>query len=118
MPIGQLFLRRELGYCIRLSYGVVYFGLKKRCIDARDKTSEQATTLICGKGLHSRSSLFNHPVKHAILRVVQETQGVHGYEDLSNSGRYHFFIRCPQPFYTQSSLKLGSQPISKANRPQ
>lgn len=100
-----------------LSYGVVYFGLKKRCVDARDKTVNQATTLICGKGLHSHSSLFNHPVKHAILKVVQETQGVYGYEDLSNSGRYHFFIRCHQPHYTQSSLKLG-QPVSEANRPQ
>ncbi|KTD60544.1 PPR repeat protein [Legionella sainthelensi] len=79
-----------------LSFGMVYFGLKRRVkqeMDANHFISR--LTLIYGKGIHSSSREEIHPVKCAVWRVVSELsgQGISGQENKSNSGVFELSLR-------------------------
>ncbi|WP_225316670.1 hypothetical protein [Legionella longbeachae] len=79
-----------------LSFGLVYFGLKRRVLQEMDASHSISTlTLIYGKGLHSSSRDEIHPVKRAVWRVVSELsgQGISGQENKRNSGVFELSFR-------------------------
>ncbi|CAM3470344.1 PABP-interacting PAM2 motif-containing protein [Legionella longbeachae] len=79
-----------------LSFGLVYFGLKRRVLQEMDASHSISTlTLIYGKGLHSSSRDGIHPVKRAVWRVVSELsgQGISGQENKRNSGVFELSFR-------------------------
>jgi tetratricopeptide (TPR) repeat protein len=55
----------------RLSFGTVYFWLNEELPKLSENTS---IILICGKGLHSKKDEEIHPVKQAVLKVLQENR--------------------------------------------
>ncbi|VEB37162.1 PPR repeat protein [Legionella sainthelensi] len=102
-----------------LSFGMVYFGLKRRVkqeIDANHFISR--LTLIYGKGIHSSSREEIHPVKCAVWRVVSELsgQGISGQENKSNSGVFELSIRpvSSQPNASNSHRLFASKPNPNA----
>lgn len=99
-----------------LSYGEVYFGLKRRLkIELANINSPEINLqIIYGRGLHSHTSFAAgyHPLKEAVIRLMQEmsTQGVSGEESPDNPGRFALKIkRSVQSSQQQSSaLTLNS----------
>jgi len=81
-----------------LSYGEVYFGLKRRLNTEVKKINagEINLPIIYGRGLHSyaRFSASVHPLKEAVIRVMGEmsAQGVSGKENTDNPGRFDLII--------------------------
>ncbi|WP_242602452.1 hypothetical protein [Legionella rowbothamii] len=101
-----------------MSFGMVYFGLKSRVQqEMKAKDSISALTLIYGKGLHSSCSGEEiHPVKQAVLRVVDELsdQGVSGQENRTNQGVFELSI---QPRQVQSNTFNPNHFISPGLNP-
>lgn len=105
-----------------LSYGMVYFGLKKRIqkeINASDLGLIKLT-LIYGQGLHSRSSCVEktHALKQAVNRLVQDmlTAGVSGQEDQQNRGRFELTIRPKSPQNNLNQHALFNRVLSTKPR--
>jgi len=105
-----------------LSYGEVYFGLKRRLENELKNTNHTAITLqiIYGRGLHSHASFAAaaHPLKEAVIRVVQEmsAQGVSGKENQYNVGCLNLMIdshvqsaRHQSSALTQNSIFLNTR---------
>ena len=82
-----------------LSFGEVYFGLKRRLqTELNDANSAPINLkLIYGKGLHSHASyaLGTHPLKEAVDRVIQDMSalGVSGKECQNNPGLFNLMIK-------------------------
>ena len=81
-----------------LSYGEVYFGLKRRLNTELKNTSSSIINLqiIYGRGLHSHTNFATsiHPLKEAVIRIIRElsAQGVSGTENQDNAGRFNLMI--------------------------
>ncbi|PJD96810.1 MAG: hypothetical protein CK423_00005, partial [Legionella sp.] len=81
-----------------LSYGEVYFGLKRRLSNELKNinSSEIKLQIIYGRGSHShaRFAASEHPLKEAVKRMIEEmsAQGVSGQENPDNPGRIDLII--------------------------
>ena len=93
-----------------LSYGEVYFGLKRRFeAELRHLRAEPIKLeLIIGKGLHSHAAVDvsgAHPIKQAVDRLLQELSfGVTGIADKTNPEIMRVLITGPRP---RASVVLG-----------
>ncbi len=106
-----------------LSFGEVYFGLKRRLKTELENTSSAPVNLeiIYGQGLHRQASLVAgvHPLKEAAMRVIQEmpAQAVLGTERSNNPGIFDIMIHPPtQSVRHQSSALTQNSVFPSAGR--
>jgi len=75
-----------------LSFGSAYFWLKKEMEELLlNSTDTVSITFIYGKGLNSRTNEETHPMKHVVLKMVQDMKNNISYcnEIEDNTGRFH-----------------------------